>query len=236
MLRFRSALLLAFFVIALTPVGRAAAGGPTSALLTVPGEGATASLYYTDPEYDALAGLVGIEGDGVGTVDRSGQEHDKGPGIRVTWLIHDVTPWRVDHIYLEGEGAPWIATQATSGEGNIWDAPVQWHQPDSPRELEALLDELGVARASLEAGPFTGVPGADSAPPPEPAQDTAPEPSPATRASTERDTAVWWALAGLLVGALGSWLLVPRLRNNEASRGTRLRKGAAGRFEEPSQV
>ena len=37
----------------------ASAGGPTSAILSVPGEGKTASLYYTDPEYDQLASLVG---------------------------------------------------------------------------------------------------------------------------------------------------------------------------------
>lgn len=232
--RFRSALVLAFLVIALTPVGRAEAGGPTSALLTVPGEGATASLYYTDPEYEALAGLVGISGDGVGTVDRSGRDHTEGPAIRVTWLIHDVTPWRVDHIYLEGDGAPWIATQTSTGEQNIWDAPVQWHQPGSPRQLEALLDELGLAEAARDAGSSTGVSGADSASPAEPTRETATGQS--TGAATERDTAVWWTLAGLLVGGLGGWLLAPLLRNNEASRGTRLRKGAAGRFEEPSQV
>ena len=41
-------------------VSARAAGGPTSALLSIPGAGSTASLYYTDPEYDALADLVGV--------------------------------------------------------------------------------------------------------------------------------------------------------------------------------
>lgn len=211
--RYRTTLTLILLVVALTPLGRAAAGGPTSALLTVPGEGATASVYYTDPEYDALAGLVGMRtgvGDGVGAVDRSGQDHERGPGIRVTWLIHDVTPWRVDHIYLEGEGAPWIATQTThEGGGNIWDAPVVWHQPASGTELAALLDDLGLAEASLEAGPFTGVPGAEVRPPAEPAQNVAAETStePAATAAGS-DGAVWWGLGGLLVGALVTGLLM----------------------------
>ena len=59
--RFRASLIVAVLVAAsLMLSGPASAGGPTSALLSVPGEGKTASLYYTDPEYDALANLVGI--------------------------------------------------------------------------------------------------------------------------------------------------------------------------------
>ena len=116
-------------LLSLTSVGPAAAGGPTSALLSVPGEGRTASLYYTDPEYDALADLVGIESDtGLGTVDRSGRDHASGPGITVTWMIHDVMPWRIDRIYPNGEGAPWIATQIGVGNapigGAIGDTPI----------------------------------------------------------------------------------------------------------------
>ncbi len=57
---FRAALaVVALIVLTLLTAGPAAAGGPTSALLAVPGEGKTASLYYTDPEYDALAQMVG---------------------------------------------------------------------------------------------------------------------------------------------------------------------------------
>jgi hypothetical protein len=211
--RLRSTLILIIVVVALTPFGRAEAGGPTSALLTVPGEGVTASLYYTDPEYDALAGLVGMaDSDGVGAVDRSGQDHAKGLGIRVTWLIHDVTPWRVDHIYLEGKGAPWVATQTTGGEGgNIWDAQVVWHRPDSPAELEALLDDLGLADASLAAGPFTGVPGAE-APPADSGQDSAAAATTKTTAAGDGVAAVWWGLAGLLVGAVATGLLMSARR------------------------
>ena len=50
MRRFRPTLAAALLaVVTLTSMGPAAAGGPTSALLSVPGEGKTASLYYTDP-------------------------------------------------------------------------------------------------------------------------------------------------------------------------------------------
>ncbi len=55
----------------------AKAGGPTSALLSIPGPGSTASLYYTDPEYDELAGLVGVVG-----ADRDVRRRGVRPGTR----------------------------------------------------------------------------------------------------------------------------------------------------------
>jgi hypothetical protein len=192
----------AFVTVLLTSFGPASAGGPTSALLSVPGQGSTASLYYTDPEYDALADLVG-QGTSTATVDQSGVDHANGPGVTVTWLIHDVTPWRVDHIYLEGKGAPWIATQVMVGEtGTIWDSPVVWHQPESGGKLEALLARLGVAEAARGAGEFDGVAGA---PLPPPAGSASEEPGPTTSAESTRASTldgVWWALGGLLLGVL----------------------------------
>ena len=56
----RAALTAALLSVAALAAAPAAAGGPTSALLSIPGAGSTASLYYTDPEYDELADLVGV--------------------------------------------------------------------------------------------------------------------------------------------------------------------------------
>src|SRR4051794_23270920 len=89
--------------------GPASAGGPTSAILSVPGSGVTASLYYTDDAYDQLVRLVGASSTSAGGTDASGASHESGAGVHVTWLIHDVQPWRVDRIYLDAEGGPWIA-------------------------------------------------------------------------------------------------------------------------------
>jgi hypothetical protein len=196
--RFRVSLIVALLVAAsLMLSGPASAGGPTSALLSVPGEGKTASLYYTDPEYVALADLVGIESEtGTGKIGRSGLGHDNGPGVTVTWLIHDVSPWRVDHIYLEGEGAPWIATQVSGESEMTWDSPVVWHQPASAAELVALLDKLGVGEASREAGDFSGVAGAPLPAPAEPA------PAPAEPAEASPFAGIWWGLGGLAGGVL----------------------------------
>ncbi len=208
--RFRASLTVALLVAASLMLSRpASAGGPTSALLSVPGEGKTASLYYTDPEYDALADLVGIESEtGTGKVDQSGLGHDNGPGVTVTWLIHDVTPWRVDHIYLEGKGAPWIATQVSGESGMNWDSPVVWHQPASAAELVALLDKLGVGEASRDAGDFSGVAGAPLPAPAEPAPAPA-EPAPAEASPF---AGIWWGLGGLAGGVLLTVLWMRRSR------------------------
>ena len=120
--------LTAWVLAILAPPGPASAGGPTSALLSVPGEGRTASLYYSDDAYEQLARLVDV--DRSGTVDGSGRSHDSGTTVTVTWLIHDVEPWRVDRIYLGADDGPWIATQEMLGDAtSIWDSPVTWHQP-----------------------------------------------------------------------------------------------------------
>jgi hypothetical protein len=202
--RLRLVLTTTLLMVALTSLVPAAAGGPTSALLSVPGEGRTASIYYTDAEYEALAGMVGIESaTGVGTVDRSGTDHAVGPGVTVTWLIHDVTPWRVDHIYLEGKGAPWIATQLAGETGSIWDDEAVWHQPGNGAELASLLDKLGVAKAARDAGEFTGVAGAPVAEPEPAATQPATGAAPAeTSGAADSSTGLWWGLAGLLLGVL----------------------------------
>ena len=208
--RFRASLTVAGLVAAsLMLAAPAGAGGPTSALLSVPGEGKTASLYYTDPEYTALADLVGIESQtGTGTVDKSGLGHEDGPGVTVTWLIHDVTPWRVDHIYLEGKDAPWIATRISFEAGMIWDSPVVWHQPASPNELVALLDQLGVGDAARNAGAFTGVAG-DTLPP-----RPSSRPPPRSRAPAEASAlaGLRWGLGGLAAGVLLTVLWMRRSR------------------------
>ena len=200
--RIRVALISAVMVVvSLAWLEPAGAGGPTSALLSVPGEGKTASLYYTDPEYDALADLVGVTGE-TGDVDSSGRSHDGGgPGVTITWLIHDVDPWRIDRVYPAANGGPWIATQTVGDTGTIWDSPVTWHQPENGKVLMDLLNDLGVGQAAIAATDFDGVAGA-----PVPAQaegNPTTEPVSAEQSSSDASGSqgLWWALGGLAVGA-----------------------------------
>ncbi len=136
-----------------------AAGGPTSVLLVDPATGRTAALYATDAEYQQLSDLVGTDEVGGGAGEQPAGTGDASAvagagGINVTWLIHDVQVWRVDRIYLEAAGGPWIASQSDlAGNGGIWDAEPTWHRPSSPKELVVLLDTLGIgSQVQPEAG------------------------------------------------------------------------------------
>ena len=149
-IRALAVVLTAWVLILLAPPGPASAGGPTSVLLSVPGEGRTASLYYTDKGYEQLADLVGVGGSG--TVDGSGRSHESGATVTATWMVHDVEPWRVDRIYLGGRRTLDRHPGLLTGTGSIWDAPVVWHQPAAGKELILLLDSLGVGRAGAASG------------------------------------------------------------------------------------
>jgi hypothetical protein len=182
--------------------GPAAAGGPTSVLLVVPGEGRTASLYTGQADYETLSGLVGDSGN----ASDSAVSHDHAIGTEVTatWLIHDVSVWRVDRIYPEAPGGPWIATQTSfDGSGDIWSSPVQWHNATQGKALTGLLTRLGLLGGSAAAPP------ADVAPPASPAA-VQPTTRPATEpAADDRASGPVWGLAGL---ALGVALTVAALR------------------------
>lgn len=203
---------LAVFItmlLSLVVAGPASAGGPTSVLLVLPGTGQTASLYHVDTDYAALAGLVGaVDGSGSGTVDGSGASHNQGQAVTLTWLAHDVHVWRVDRIYFDAAGGPWISTQTGTGEssGSVLDTAAVWHRPERGKELAALLDRLGVSPDSATGGgvaaggtgervdPGTGI--AASAAAVDQAQGTARKDD----TGTPWTSALIWGLAGLTLG------------------------------------
>ena len=137
--------------------GTAVAGGPTSVLLVVPGEGRTASLYTGSPDYTELARLVGAfetpsgsttPPKGASDQGPSGTDEASGPGVTLTWLMHDVDVWRVDRVYLKAENGPLISTQANTDGTDLWAKPAIWHTVTSgQKELIWLLDRLGVGNA-----------------------------------------------------------------------------------------
>lgn len=193
---------LTIMLISLLAAGPASAGGPTSVLLVVPGTGQTESLYTGDADYEALAGLVGaFKTPGVaGTVDPSGTSHDVGTGVTLTWLIHDVEVWRVDRIYFDADGGPWISTQSVAGgSGSIWDSALVWHTAARGKELATLLDRLGVSPHPSGDGnvpvagssPVGGNAGTNVAAPAAPA---------AAHTGTTGTAGLVWGLAGLAMG------------------------------------
>ncbi len=229
---------LALSVLSAAFAAPALAGGPTSVLLADPGSGTTASLYHDDPDYSALAGLVGAaHGSGVaGTIDRSGATHQIGAGITLTWLAPDVTVWRLDRVHLSANGGPWISTQVMSGEsGSIWDRPVVWHRPADGKALAALLERLGVGTgAGTGVGTGTGSGGVEGseifgeAQPAPVAQGSAAD----TAAGSSTSSAAWvWGLTGVLLGialALGAPRMLSTIRRaRSAGQRTTTAQGSA---------
>jgi hypothetical protein len=143
--------LLVAAVAALLPVvaaGPAAAGGPTSVLMSSPVLGRTSSLYTADAGYEALADYVDAFEAGTGRAGKP-TAHAIGNEVTLTWLIHDVAVWRVDRIYADAAGGPWIATQELLGTStDVWSEPVRWHRSDQPKALMALLAAHGLTDGS----------------------------------------------------------------------------------------
>jgi hypothetical protein len=173
----------------------AVAGGPTSVLLSVPGEGRVAALYNGNPDYQALADDVGAFAT-TGAPAASPPPLPQGSVVTLTWLIHDVSPWRVDRVHVSAAGEAWIETQSTDGSADVGATAVVWHRASDGDGLRALLTKLGVN--PLQPAPPASSSAYSSAVEPAPvgaaaAPAAAPEPEPAFQAWT-------WALVGLVAG------------------------------------
>ncbi|MFJ4783040.1 hypothetical protein [Streptomyces sp. NPDC088794] len=196
----------------------ASAGGPTSVLVTSPASGQATGLYYSDKEYGALEQLLGAAE--VGSRDQPAEVNlANARQINVTWMVHDMSPWRVDRVFPVDSGprAVWIHTAA-----NMPETPNgYWHRADHPAELRALLKKLGVmGKASGDAS--TGIF-------PEPWRSEEPTPEPATVPTDVPDTSTttvsvglpdppdgtrwwsnwWWTLPGAAAGAGVALVLRP---------------------------
>ena len=224
MRRVRAAIVVvALSALSVAFAGPASAGGPTSVLLVEPDTRAATSFYYTDPDNDALANLVGAGNPSglVGEVDRSGASHEFGSGITLTWLIHDVAVWRVDRIFVNAKGGPWISTQLVMNEsGNVYDSPVVWHAAADGPALMALLERVGfLSNAKSSTG---GTPADDTevfgTSPGAPVDEPAAQPA----AVSTSGTGGWmWGLAGLTLGvalAVAALRVLPAIHSLRTSR------------------
>ncbi|WP_405795477.1 hypothetical protein [Streptomyces sp. NBC_01506] len=193
----------------------AVAGGPTSVLISSPDSAETASFYYSNAEYEALSTELGSEQMGVLP---EGQKKpppslDSAMGsrqINVTWMAHDVQPWRVDRVYPSDDTSKiWIQT---SMDMSGTDTGV-WHTAEQPAELRALLKKIGVMgeKDTQGAGPVVPPAGetdeaagaADT-----PAQDQ--EQRPATAGASPGGTdGWWWAIPALGAGVVLGLVLRP---------------------------
>ncbi|GAA5027687.1 hypothetical protein [Streptomyces siamensis] len=192
----------------------ATAGGPTSVLVVSPESAQTASLYHSDEEYGELMRLLG-EPDAGDREEPPGLGVASGRQLNVTWLAHDVSPWRVDRVYPDSSRGKevWIHTATDVRSMNGY-----WHKAAHPAQVRALFKKLGVLGKPSPEGAEGIPPGAwesadDSAgaATPTPAEEvrTGTKTRPAAAASDD-GTDWWWALPGAAAGALLARLWRPR--------------------------
>ena len=184
-------------------------------LLVSPESTETASLYYSDKEYGELEQLLGAPG--TGTRDKPPEAGlTAARQINVTWMLHDVTPWRLDRVFPADDGQDvWIHTAAnldrtTNGT---------WHRADRPAPLRALLKKLGLMGKPTGGGSAAIFPPAwevygtdDGARDSAEAATKAPPSAEASRAQSSESgdgTDWWWSVPGAAAGAVLALVLRP---------------------------
>ena len=185
-----------------TAAHSAAAGGPTSVLLANPQTGRVAALYHTDKAYERLAGAVGASESQTGSTNKPGAVTDDFTGeIRLTWLIHDMSIWRIDRVHATEDGM-WVQTVVRTDGGDVFDQPGTWHRPVDPKALAAALQDarlLTTAAAEDDSSSIGSKAESDDA--------AAPLASTSTAESTSGGLIAAVAVVGLLVGGAGATLL-----------------------------
>lgn len=193
----RSALALVVSAAAALPGSiSATAGGPTSVLIVNPSTSATGALYASDKDYMVLQDALGTSNTADGQTPPPGLVD--GPGspstLNITWMIHDVSVWRVDRVNIHYDGTVWVRTYESPG-ASVWDENMQptWHAAADPELLLAVLERAGVLTAKE-------VDGVDLAAAPVQPDDIA-------SGSRPGQMNWWWLLpgtaAGIVLGVVG---------------------------------
>lgn len=168
------------------------AGGPTSVLLSAPPH--VTAVGYDDTRYYDLQNLI----QGPSTPDAGSEIHSIGKFVRATWLIHDMSVWRIDVIYPDAPGGPWISTEEFM-DGTKPARPT-WHRAADPERLLEVLRSFRILDGKFDGGPTldNGYSVAD-------APVTTPTPTPAPAQSQVATTSVFtgwrWIIPGVLIGA-----------------------------------
>ncbi|MFG1813198.1 hypothetical protein ACGFIF_05465 [Kribbella sp. NPDC049174] len=199
MVRRTLALFVALLAVAALGAAPAHAGGPTSVVLSSPPN--VVAVGYDDKQYAELQRLT----EASGARDPVGKEnHESGQVVRATWLIHDMSVWRIDIIYPDAPGGPWIATRASMDGSTLPEKPT-WHTANDRVGLLKLLHSMNLLSGQTNGdsswgGPtFLGSEGSSSSE--APAEEAAP-PAQAQVASTSVFTGWRWTIPGFLLGAV----------------------------------
>jgi hypothetical protein len=180
-------LVVALFLLSAAP---ASAGGPTSVLIVSPTEQRVGALYTSQSNYEKLTEALGPP-----QSDPNAPSLHGGPGtsaINITWLIHDVSVWRVDRVFMTADGGPWVET-AQSYEGVSFDQPGSVYRPKDPAKLHEVLTEVLGPPAQTIGHPARAV--------------TAPQPQAAAPVpAVQPATGLQWT--SLIIGVIGGVVLM----------------------------
>jgi hypothetical protein len=200
-----AALVTAVFAFTAVP---AHAGGPTSVLLSAPPS--VVAVGYDDQRYADLQSSI----QGPVSADSGQGEHGAGRFIRAAWLIHDMSVWRIDVIYPEAAGGPWIATEEFTTDTKP--AAPTWHRAADPAKLLRILGSFKLLTSKFDGGPTFDF-YATYAPTPTPAAVVEETPvSTQAQATTTAFTGWRWIIPGVLVGAVMTLVgvrLLPKRRD-----------------------
>jgi len=176
--------------------GTAYAGGPTSVLLVDPGAGRAAALYHSSSDYQRLVDAINAYGSDLGSADRPASVSETAnDAYRLTWLIHDMTIWRIDRVYPTADDGLWLQTVADESGGDPFAQPGRWHRVTNPAALTAVLTSVGLTE---QAGPEA--PAEDNSAATTAASSTVP-------AGTGAGPIALAGLAGLVLGAASAWAI-----------------------------
>jgi len=151
-LTFALALVAGLFVLG---VPSAVAGGPTSVLLANYGTGRSAAALNGSPAYTELQAVLGVERPPASSTP-PGAVIASEAAVRLVWLVHDVSPWRIDNVHLVGSDV-WVETFVDTSGTDPFAGTSTWHQPDRGDDLVASLTGLGVlGTGGSETGGSTG--------------------------------------------------------------------------------
>lgn len=176
----------------------AAAGGPTSVLLTNHQDGTAAAALAGSSAYADLTRSLNVEGSLTGSVDPPEGLVEGSAAVSIMWFIHDRQLWRSDWVNLVGDEL-WVAsTLMLDGPGSDREPPQTWHRPADEPLLRRTLSDLGVLPgAGAAARPAGG----------EASMPALPTVAATDAAASDARTTDWWPvpvamLFGLVIGGV----------------------------------
>lgn len=187
----------------------ASAGGPTSVLIVNHDGFRAAGALTGSRAYEDLSRALDTMNPPVGEATPPGGFMDA--NIRLTWMIHDVTPWRIDAVTIDGDEV-WVSTTMTP-EGGGGDQGGTRHKAKDADLLIATLGALGILGDTSRSTPSASNPPPAAAGTPAAGYPDAPSATtltgPTSAVSLSRTTPAEWSMgiAGVLIALVGGLLL-----------------------------